>query len=195
MTSEYYALSDVTVSGQLTSSSQHLFAKPTQVNQVMSANGYQTSASYKAYTSIQWKSNTQESPTPVGEWANILSNVAPVLGVDSGNCQINDLTGGDYSFTYIDPVNNLSRIFLCSINFGIDFSQGGSTKIVEFRLTYNGTPLTPFLQIESNKDGESASNSVLLPMNPDDVIDCQICNITNSDPIIVRFFSIVVTEI
>lgn len=189
----YFTFWKKTVDGGVESSQKEDIQVPTQPNQVLGYNGYQTSSQFKAYTSIQWKSNTQIMTMVQNEWRPILTNAVPTKGIDSGHCNIESLGGGDYQYRYTDP-DGLSRKFLCNMNFGIDMRDQATSKTIEFRLLYNGFPLSPFLQIESAKE-ESASSSVLLELNNNDYVDCEIRNVSDNNALLVRYFNIVVTEI
>ena len=170
-------------------------AIPAAGNQVFTASGFAPGASFKAYSCIGWKSNPLETAVTQNVWSRIHTSVAPTESAGSGHAAI-ALAPGEtecYQYTYNDA-GGISRVFAMHIHFGLDMSTGGS-KIIELRLVYNGAPLAPFLELESDKVGESASSSVILQMSPGDTVSAELRNISDANPVNVRFFQVVVQEV
>jgi len=189
-----YQFTEKIVNGEEVTFKKIDFVKPVEANQVLCGTGFAQGSQYKAYSTIQWKSNTLDTTLTMDTWARIKTNQAPTLGANSGHSSI-DLVSGqtdEYEFKY---TGTQTRSFVCHVHFGIDFSRGANDKIFEFRMVYNGIPLSPFLQVQSSKNGESCSSSIIMALNQNDVVNFQVKNTTDSNAILVQYFQMVCHEL
>lgn len=145
-----------------------------------------------SYASLGWKANsTAQTFSATNEWKDIPSDVPLTFQMTSGDATI----VGDSSGYYVQYTSSRTIKARCAVHFGVDMSGGTSIKKVAFRMLFNGVPLDPFLEMESNKDGEHGGSEMLLDLAQDDILDFQFCNMTNTDSITVKYMQVVATEL
>ena len=147
----------------------------------------------KTFASLGWKSNTlAQTFSSAGEWKSIPSNVPLTFQVVSPDTAtiLGDSTG--YSIRYDGDYSIYAR---CAIHVGVDLSAGTVLKTIAFRMVYNGTPLSPFLELHSNFEGEHGGSEILLQLNKNDVLEFEFTNMTDTNEVTVKYMQIVATEI
>ncbi len=153
----------------------------------------------KAYVSLSFRANTLECDNTINVWTRIKTNAIPVIGTTSGNCTIIDNGDNTYNYRYIDTEHNLARTFLMNAHIYVDFTAGGSMKTTEWRMVLSraglATPLETFCVVESDKDGEAVSSSVIFSLLPLDEVYFECRNTTDSNDITVKFLMITVVEV
>jgi hypothetical protein len=194
--SEEYVFRKRVVNNGVAIVSKECFPVPTDANQVFGVGGFQSASQYKAYASVEWKANSTATTLAQNTWTKISTGVAPALGVTSGHVQANLVSGESdkYEYQYVDPTNNLTRVCSCHARLGVDFSTGGA-KDLEFRLVVNGAPEAAFWDETNDSNCEAIVYDKILSLAPDDVIEYEIRNTSDSNNVTVKYFTLILFEL